>query len=72
MLSLESHIDNPEESVIFQQFPRFMKNTAALDFLCDYIRIMTMGCENPYQIENLIDQEIDELENQNNHISGAI
>lgn len=72
MLSLESHIDNPEESVIFQQFPRFMENTAALNFLCDYMRIMTMGCENPYQIENLIDQEIDELEYQNNHISGAI
>lgn len=72
MLTLESHIDNPEESIIFQQFPRFMKNSHAVNFLCDYIRIITMGCENPYQIENLIDQEIDELENQNNHISGAI
>ncbi len=72
ILALESHIDNPEESAIFQKFPRFMKNTAALNFLCDYIRIMTMGCENPYQIENLIDQEIETFELENNHISGAI
>ena len=72
MLTLESHIDNPEESAIFQQFPRFMENTEAVNFLCDYIRIMTMGCENPYQIENLIDQEIEEFECQNNHMSGAI
>ncbi len=72
MLSLESHIDNPDESPIFQQFPRFIKNIRAVNFLCDYIRIMTMGCENPYQIETLIDQELDELENQNIHISGAI
>ncbi len=72
VLSLEAHIDNPQESEVFQKFPLFIQNTQALDFLCDYLRIVTMGCENPFQFENLIDQEIDILEDDNNHMSSAI
>lgn len=72
MLSLEPHVDNPQESVIFQSFPIFMRHKEALDFLCDYLRVISMGCESPFLIESLFDQEIETLEEDNNHIISAI
>lgn len=72
MLPLESHIDHPHESLIFQSFPVFMKHADALNFLCDYLRIISMGCENPFLIESLMDQEIETLEDENNHMTSAV
>jgi chemotaxis protein MotA len=57
-LAIESHIENPEESSLFTAFPGFAKNHHAVTFLCDYLRMMTMGTENAYQMEALMDEEI--------------
>ncbi|MCE2716239.1 MAG: flagellar motor stator protein MotA [Pseudomonadota bacterium] len=72
MLSLEHHIDNPHESIIFQSYPIFMQHPDALNFLCDYLRIMSMGCEDPFLIEGLMDQELTILEEDNDHVVSAI
>jgi chemotaxis protein MotA len=72
MLSLEPHLDNPKESDIFKKYPLFLKNHEAVEFLCDYLRMMTMGCDNSFQIEALLDQELDILEHEDNHLSGSI
>jgi chemotaxis protein MotA len=72
MLAMEPHVDNPNESELFQGFPSFCEKTSALYFLCDYLRIMTMGCDNPFQMENLIDQEIEAIEHEDNLMATAI
>lgn len=72
MLSLEPHVDNPQESIIFQSFPIFMKHKDALSFLCDYLRVISMGCESPFLIESLFDKEIETLEEDHNHMISAI
>lgn len=59
MLELESHIENPQESSIFSNYPRFMHHHEAVVFFCDYLRMLTMGSENPHQMEELITQELD-------------
>ena len=59
MLALEPHIDNPEESTLLAEYPKFMKNHHALEFLCYYLRLLTMGAENPHEFENLIDEDIE-------------
>jgi chemotaxis protein MotA len=59
MLAIESHIERPEESSLFAQFPRFMGDHHALVFLCDYLRMMTLGTDNPHEMETLIDEEIE-------------
>ncbi len=61
MLSLEAHIENPFDSAIFQKFPSFMSNHSALSFLCDYLRLMTMGSDNPHQLEDLMGEELEVL-----------
>lgn len=72
MLTLESHIDNPQESIIFQSYPLFMQHEDALKFLCDYLRIISMGCEDPFLVENLMDQELTILEEDNENMVSSI
>jgi chemotaxis protein MotA len=64
MLSLEAHIENPQESTIFQRFPSFLKNHMAMNFLCDYLRLLTMGSENVYQMDDLMMEEIEGIQHE--------
>ncbi len=59
MLSLERHVENPEESSIFRAFPNFVRNKKAMTFLTDYLRLLTLGTDNPHELESLIDEEIE-------------
>tara|TARA_R110002012_G_scaffold310250_2_gene518364 strand:+ start:2912 stop:3772 length:861 start_codon:yes stop_codon:yes gene_type:complete len=59
MLAIESHIERPEESSLFQAFPKFSSDHHALDFLCDYLRMMTLGTDNPHELADLLDEELE-------------
>jgi chemotaxis protein MotA len=59
LIALEQHIERPEESTIFQRYPRIMKDHFALDFICDTIRMMTMSLEDPHQVENAMEKLIE-------------
>lgn len=71
-LALESHVEKPEESAIFQQFPKFSKDHHALLFLCDYLRLLTLGTNNSHEVEAIIDEEIEAHHTEAHLISGAI
>jgi len=58
-LAVEQHVERPEESSLFQAFPKFHSEHHALDFLCDYLRMMTMGTDNPHEMETLMEQELE-------------
>lgn len=60
-LALESHIDEPHNSDLFKQFPKVADNHHALVFLCDYLRIISLGNDDPHQIEALMDEEIETI-----------
>ncbi len=72
MLEMESHIENPHSSSLFSAYPSFMKNHHAVDFFADYLRLMTMGVENHYELEDLMDKEIEVHEAEAKHISHTI
>ncbi len=60
MLQIEPALDNPHESELFTKFPKFLHNHHAVDFFCDYLRMVTMGMDNHYQLEDLMDKEIEQ------------
>jgi chemotaxis protein MotA len=68
MLALEQHVEKPDESALFNQFPKFLKDHHAVEFLCDYLRMMTLGTENPNEVETLMDAE---LETHHQELHGA-
>lgn len=71
-LSIEQHIENPDDSDLFSQFPRFHKNHHAVIFLCDYLRIISLGNENPFELESLMDMEIETIEHHESHPGHAM
>jgi len=72
MLALEQHVENPQESDLFQQFPKFYNDETAVTFLCDYIRLMTLGSDKAHEMETLMDEEIETHHNDQLEISEAI
>lgn len=72
MLALEAHVEKPEESSIFQAFPSFLHNHHALEFFCDYLRLFTLGADKPYEIEALMDEELEVHHAENEAIAGAV
>ncbi len=72
MLALEGHVEHPDDSNLFSQFPGFSGNRDALTFFCDYLRLLTLGTDNPNEVETLLDEEID-TEHQNElHVQHSI
>ncbi|MBU4531134.1 MAG: flagellar motor stator protein MotA [Hoeflea sp.] len=58
---IESHIDNPEESELFQSAPTVLKNKELTSFICDYVRLIIIGNARPHEIEALMDEEIETI-----------
>jgi chemotaxis protein MotA len=59
VIALESHIENPTESTIFNRFPKIMKDHFAIDFICDTLRMMTMNLEDPHQVEDAMEKQLE-------------
>ncbi|WP_136659724.1 flagellar motor stator protein MotA [Nitratireductor sp. XY-223] len=59
---IEAHIDNPEESSIFQTAPSVLANHELTAFICDYVRLIIIGNARPHEIEALMDEEIQTIE----------
>lgn len=72
MLSLEQHVEKPEESSLFQQFPGVQKNHEAMTFLCDYLRLMSLNAEDPHIMEALMDEEIETHHQESSQVATAI
>lgn len=64
MLSLENDIDNPQESDIFANYPRILADKHLVEFLTDYLRLMVSGNMNAFEIEALMDEEIETYEQE--------
>ncbi|MCO5732995.1 flagellar motor stator protein MotA [Rhizobium sp. SSA_523] len=58
---IEAHIDNPEESAIFQSAPTILKNKELTSFICDYVRLIIIGNARSHEIEALMDEEIETI-----------
>ncbi len=59
VIALESHIEKPGDSTIFARYPRLTKDHFAIDFICDTLRMMTMNLEDPHQVEDAMDKQLE-------------
>ncbi len=59
LMSIEGDIDSPEESAIFTKYPTVLADHHIIEFITDYLRLMVSGNMDAFQIENLMDNEID-------------
>ncbi len=72
MLEVESHIENPGSSDLFAKYPSLLSNHHATDFFCDYVRLMTMGVDNKYQLEDMMDKELEAHHHEHHNIAHSV
>ena len=58
---MESHVDDPDESPIFQSVPAILAHKEKLSFITDYVRLILIGNARPHEIEALMEEEIHTL-----------
>ncbi|MBN8539522.1 MAG: flagellar motor stator protein MotA [Deltaproteobacteria bacterium] len=56
--AVERHIEEPEKSEIFKQYPSFLKNHHAVDFLCDTMKITLSADLSQYDVDDLLTGDI--------------
>lgn len=59
LMSIEGDVEKPEESPIFSKYPGVLADHHIVEFMTDYLRLMVSGNMDAFQIENLMDNEIE-------------
>jgi len=67
LMSIEGDIDSPPDSPVFSKYPGVLADHHIVEFLTDYLRLMVSGNMDAFQIENLMDNEI-----ETHHHEGAV
>ncbi len=67
MMAIEGDIEQPEQSELFSKYPLVLADHHLLEFITDYLRLMMSGNMDPFQLENLMDNEID-----THHVEGEV
>jgi chemotaxis protein MotA len=67
LMSIEGDIDAPDQSPVFSKYPAVLADHHIVEFITDYLRLMVSGNMDAFQIENLMDNEI-----ETHHHEGAV
>ncbi len=59
LVGLESHIESPEASDIFQKYPSFMGNHHAVALLCDTLKVLLTGTVEDHNLADILDVDLE-------------
>lgn len=59
LISVESDIEDPKKSAIFKKYSSVMKNHHAVDFICDNLKVIVSANVPAYELDNLMDIEVE-------------
>lgn len=67
LMSIEKDIEDPESSAVFSKYPTIQHDHHLIEFICDYLRLMVSGNMDAFQVENLMDNEL-----ETHHMEGHV
>lgn len=67
LMSIENDIEDPEASALFAKYPNILNDHHLVEFMCDYLRLMVSGNMDAFQVENLMDNEL-----ETHHMEGHV
>jgi chemotaxis protein MotA len=71
-VAVEEHIENPETSSIFGKYPKILTDHAAIEMICDTMRSASMNFDDPHQVEEVLDKQIEANLHHSLHSSHAM
>ncbi|MBI5730144.1 MAG: flagellar motor stator protein MotA [Ignavibacteriales bacterium] len=72
LLSIEKHIEAPEKSDLLKKATKFINDQYRMNFFCDTMKVMLAGSVPPFELEGLMDAEIETYEKENRPIFEGI
>jgi chemotaxis protein MotA len=72
LMSLEADIESPKQSAIFKKYPRILSDHHMMDFIADYLRLMVGGNMNSFELENLMEVELETHHHEASQIHNAL
>jgi len=60
LVSIEGDVDDPNESTIFKNYPKILKNHHAITFITDTLRMVITSTIEPHELESLMETELEE------------
>jgi len=72
LVGLENHVEHPDESDIFQRYPKFLNNHHAVAFFSDTMRVIISGSVQPHDLEDLMDSDLEVLHEDELRPSAAL
>lgn len=70
--AVEGHIEDPENSAIFQRYPAILNNHHLVEFVCDSLRTFVSGGPSPYDMDDLLTADLDIMHAEEHHIPSQI
>ena len=64
VLAIEGHVEHPEDSTLFEQFPKLKGNHKAMEFLIDGMRSVIAGAAGKYELAEMLDMDIEGRERE--------
>lgn len=72
MVAIEQHIETPEQSEIFSNYPVILHDHHLTPFICDNIRMFTMDLTDAGQFEDAVNAQIDKIKKEELHSAHAM
>ena len=71
-VAIEAHIEDPEISTIFGKYPKIRRDHAAVELICDTMRSASMNYDDPHQVEEVLEKQLDANLNHALHSTHAL
>ncbi|MFZ1661815.1 MAG: motility-associated protein, partial [Paracoccaceae bacterium] len=71
-VGLEEQIETPASSAIFGKYPKIQHNHESVDLICDTMRSASMNYDDPHQVEEVLEKQLDASLHHALHSSHAL
>ncbi len=59
LLAIEADLENPENSALFQKYPKILEDHHMIVFITDCLRLIVGGTLDPHELESLLEYELE-------------
>ncbi|WP_425044959.1 flagellar motor stator protein MotA [Primorskyibacter sp. S87] len=71
-IEIEGHIEDPQSSSVFSQYPKILADKEAVNLICDTMRSASMNYDDPHQVEEVLEKRMEANYHHAMHSSHAL
>jgi chemotaxis protein MotA len=72
LAKLESDVDEPTKSSVFNKYPKFLADHHALDFVCDTLRVAVSGAATPFDLDQMMELDMEVHHHESSRPAAAL